>query len=1384
MAKATLLFQSFNPFKKRAVFLDGDRADLKATIAEKRGHIKEDRQEIKEARQDFREAIQEKRREIRERAKTELRALRTEVEATRAARKLKSPERDLTGLATGEDLPDSPEEVEKDEEIRDLKEKLARAEAVLRELQTRPAASPAGDRASATGSGRAAGGEGAPEAATPEGPLAIPADPTDLLAGTEEPLTPIEAEAESTEESYAANLDAFSSSPRFKLPEEFKGWKDMDYAQTFRDLDNGVQAIDDLNALAKISGKNQGSMDLWNSIRKRHLNPNSITLSEITGAVLGRSAQGLRNRYERVQSLLASNPKPEKKAELEAEKARYDAFIASSLDLVRILDANALSYTEDTQSAQEAPVLTPEQEKAARILEALFPKMEEGPEFRGAKQGYVTMERYAGRVEGDANYSPEAAYTYLYNTLFTRNADGQMEFGPAEQEAFAEKLEDLMKKGLTVLSAQKNSAELAPYKVLTSTDLNWADVEAKLTNPKAQELIQAGMSVEFTQNYAQQRERLASSPLDREVEGAIAEFKLNPEDAARVREAVKTHYLATAGLLLNADDWSQVAPALDLNIPLTSGGRVVLHLGFNKNPYGETSLKQSFDFHTGVSGSIPLKREGDSITLSAGVNAGTSGVTLGAGLDGRSRINDSAYSIEGGLGAGIGVSPKMLGAALYASIGFSRDMGRVLEKKTEALAEQRGEAMQEALGQLKAQVTPEVYAAMERDIQGLLTRELGSVAIDKLAPVQFLGLRVGVSVGTTGIIPIIGFGLAIKGKPYSLYSSPDGAVDLSQVAEADIRKALEAQDATLQAVEGTQSDLTGIQEKGRESLAQQNLDVTEVAPGLFRMDVAAANGSVDVYTAPGIESFIQNGVPHFRLDKTDTHISIRRVNTLTPFRSFGAVQHVEIFITGDSAASNESIKKSSKDRIHYMDVLGTRTDARIVQNRLDGVSSSFASADALTPMSPEELAAQEETITQERIEKIAGETRRISEARAGISDRLDATTRQSFRMMAESLMKGKEERIDYKKLSTNTVDEAGLKTLLTEVAPNVDWNNQDHFDFMLQALMEASLNDLGEDPAKRLEHITGWNQKRLTEVLGDATLAKKVAERLAAKLKANPEYGKMDLKDGSIVQIEVGTDRINGYRTAVWEADGAHDGLLGGIKLDAETLQSELGLTADEASVVIERLVERTSPLSDKPADLLASQLGRELLEVQEFIFNDGEMETLGQLATMESVPTEEVSKMVYEKFKTILETIRRGETYTTPDGIQFSLDPENTHKNMGFYEKCMNFTVEMQEGLLITIPETSRTITETIKRLEPIIRTWTSAEADVTDQLIRTKGVRFFGLGMGVAIKAAEAPNGSKNDGGDQTTGDVEDRDPNQGGISTEPSGPSTPGAGESAPL
>jgi hypothetical protein len=40
-----------------------------------------------------------------------------------------------------------------------------------------------------------------------------------------------------------------------------------------------------------------------------------------------------------------------------------------------------------------------------------------------------------------------------------------------------------------------------------------------------------------------------------------------------------------------------------------------------------------------------------------------------------------------------------------------------------------------------------------------------------------------------------------------------------------------------------------------------------------------------------------------------------------------------------------------------------------------------------------------------------------------------------------------------------------------------------------------------------------------------------------------PNTGKMELRDGSIVQIEVGYRKKSMvYRTAVWEADGANDG--------------------------------------------------------------------------------------------------------------------------------------------------------------------------------------------------------------------------------------------------
>ena len=121
--------------------------------------------------------------------------------------------------------------------------------------------------------------------------------------------------------------------------------------------------------------------------------------------------------------------------------------------------------------------------------------------------------------------------------------------------------------------------------------------------------------------------------------------------------------------------------------------------------------------------------------------------------------------------------------------------------------------MKQALEQLKRSSHSWGFA-MQRDIQGLLTRELGAQAIDQLADVQFPDSALSIR-GDHGYSAYCWFGLAIKANHISLYSSPNGSRGSQPVAEADIRKALEDSTSTLQAVEGTQSNLTGIQEKGK-----------------------------------------------------------------------------------------------------------------------------------------------------------------------------------------------------------------------------------------------------------------------------------------------------------------------------------------------------------------------------------------------------------------------------------------------------------------------------------------------------------------------------------------------------------------------------------------
>ena len=106
-----------------------------------------------------------------------------------------------------------------------------------------------------------------------------------------------------------------------------------------------------------------------------------------------------------------------------------------------------------------------------------------------------------------------------------------------------------------------------------------------------------------------------------------------------------------------------------------------------------------------------------------------------------------------------------------------------------------------------------------------------------------------------------------------------------------------------------------------------------------------------IFTPPlELKSFIQDGVPHFRLDKNRHNISIRRVNTRSrlsnPLEPCSTLKSSSLEIL---LQAMKALKAQARTAFTTWMSLA-RTEARIVQNRLEGQSSSFADIASLTPM--------------------------------------------------------------------------------------------------------------------------------------------------------------------------------------------------------------------------------------------------------------------------------------------------------------------------------------------------------------------------------------------------------------------------------------------------
>jgi hypothetical protein len=132
-------------------------------------------------------------------------------------------------------------------------------------------------------------------------------------------------------------------------------------------------------------------------------------------------------------------------------------------------------------------------------------------------------------------------------------------------------------------------------------------------------------------------------------------------------------------------------------------------------------------------------------------------------------------------------------------------------------------------------------------------------------------------------------------------------------------------------------------------------------------------------------------------------------------------------------------------------------------------------------------------------------------------------------------------------------------------------------------------------------------------------------------------------------------------------------------------------------------------------------------------------------------------------------------------DGVTIT-PPAEYELMAGLYDKCMNFA--------LIAPPVELEVTQT--DVENPTRKITIQEASTTSTLTPELRRDMVSLTNVTAIKVPQEtpvppetpPDASKDDTGEISHGSIEDRDPSQGGTSTEPSGPSTPGNGENAPL
>ncbi len=856
---------------------------------------------------------------------------------------------------------------------------------------------------------------------------------------------------------------------------------------------------------------------------------------------------------------------------------------------------------------------------------------------------------------------------------------------------------------------------------------------------------------------------------------------LTPEQKAELEHNVHEYYIATGNLLVGGEGKgveASLLASLGVETILLQTPKITIRSGISTGLDGVT-YTQNIEAHTGADATLVRKGRFE-LHLNGGANAGFTPergiLTGGAGLSASEALGPNrVYTLHAGVGSGL--TP--YGLAFALNIGIDRNVGKVLARNADYLAYENAQGFEEGMKGLKELIPEEDYATFREQLVQYYQMEMGDQATEDLKGIQFMGANINFAPGHPPV-PCVKIG--IKGRIFTAYqaSQEEG---LSEIEEKRRGEAIQKQMGTAEVLAVYESGYTLRNANGErilgkanvhldmadenlkaqnEALATQGMHLETVekeGKTMLRLSVSKVDGKVDIYPDPGNdpskvnEAFVgEDGAIYINWNQLDS-ISFSRTDEYTGVMNHGTNHRVEIGISSNPQASMSTIKAAGDNHISYQaDVMGNIVVPAKTVTESAKIADGFAQleeengkvkVDATRMVAYESLNA----MTQSGVQ-FAGELPALSKAarekieavmeREAASVDLNATQKTTIEGYAKAIMVDKATRLDYKEISLGGNHEKIAK-MVKEKFSTFDWNPQS-MSYMMQALMQESLSTASQ------EVVTRWNKEALTKALDasndiSTAEAKAIAGKMVDHFNTNIKTGR-GIELGSIVQIMVGTEGLEGYRENDWASKEGQ--LMAAANLDQNGLQA-MGLSATEAAKVEQIFTEKLSPLpQENPEALMRSPLGLAVLDAADVIFDPQaamELATLFEKVTKDSLknldtlsPAERSS---YNNYVTLVKTLREKGTWEN-DSLTLST---KTDKAVGLYNKCLNFTAMINERLSIQM-----------KKEKPVV-----TGVSLYDTLEGRKGVEILTVGGAVNTIPTPPPPGDKLEGEKTADGEIE---------------------------